>query len=94
MSTRALHLIAYDITRPKRLRRALKAVRAHATGGQKSAHECFLAAAECQELLARLRGIAHPRDDRLLALRLDPRCPPRLLGIARPPIRGSFIIIG
>ncbi len=94
MSSRTLHLIAYDIARPKRLRRALHAVRGYASGGQKSAHECFLSAPERHALLARLRGIAHPRDDRLLAIRLDPRSPPRLLGIARPPLRGSFIIIG
>ncbi|MCC7284390.1 MAG: CRISPR-associated endonuclease Cas2 [Acetobacteraceae bacterium] len=94
MSTRALHLVAYDITRPKRLRRALHAVRAHATGGQKSAHECFLSVPERHALLARLRAIAHPRADRVFALRLDPRSTPRTLGIARPPLRGSFIIIG
>jgi CRISPR-associated protein Cas2 len=94
MSSRALHLVAYDITRPRRLRRALHAVRAHATGGQKSAHECFLSPPERHALLARLRGIAHPRADRLLAIRLDPRSPPRGLGTARPPLKGAFIIIG
>jgi len=33
---RILYLVAYDISHPRRLARALKTVRAYATGGQKS----------------------------------------------------------
>jgi CRISPR-associated protein Cas2 len=39
---RILYLVAYDICHPRRLARALKIVRAYATGGQKSVHECWL----------------------------------------------------
>ncbi len=46
MPQRALHLIAYDVAHPKRLRRALHIVRHHASGGQKSAHECWLTGTE------------------------------------------------
>lgn len=93
MSLRRLYIIAYDISHPKRLRLALHLVRAHACGGQKSVHECHLTEGECALLLHRLRQVIHPRTDRLLALRLDPRMSPRLLGIARPPADGRFLII-
>ena len=33
-------LVAYDISHPRRFAQALKTVRAYATGGQKSMHEC------------------------------------------------------
>ena len=57
MKHRDLCIAAYDVADPKRLRAVLKRVKAHATGGQKSAYECFLTQAERQELLADLRGI-------------------------------------
>jgi CRISPR-associated protein Cas2 len=94
MSTRRLYLVAYDIAHPRRLRRALHTVRAHASGGQKSAHECFLTEGECTALLRSLRKIIRLPADRVLALRLDPRSAPRLLGIARQPRDGRFLIIG
>jgi CRISPR-associated protein Cas2 len=93
MTTRHLHLVAYDVAHPRRLRQALHAVRAHATGGQKSAHECFLSAGERAALLRRLGGLLHPREDALLCLRLDPRAAPRLMGIARPAPAGPLLII-
>jgi CRISPR-associated protein Cas2 len=94
MTTRQLHLVAYDVAHPKRLRRALRAVRAHATGGQKSAHECFLSPGERAALLRRLGDLLHPREDALLCLRLDPRAASRLMGIARPAPAGPLLIIG
>lgn len=93
MTERHLHLVAYDVSHPKRLRRALFAVRAYATGGQKSAHECFLSPGERSALLARLGAVLHPRGDSLLCLRLDPRTRPRLLGRARPAPRGPVLIL-
>ncbi|MCS6891189.1 MAG: CRISPR-associated endonuclease Cas2 [Rhodovarius sp.] len=94
MSMRALHLIAYDVSHPLRLRRALHAARRHATGGQKSAHECWVSTGERRSLLHELRRSLHPRADRMLAIRLDPRLAPRCLGIARPPEAPGFRIIG
>lgn len=93
MPERALFVFAYDIASPNRLRRALHACRAYAVGGQKSAHECFLTEAEHAALLRRLDGLIHPRHDRLIALRLDPRSPPRCLGIARPPHDRRVLIV-
>lgn len=46
MSNRDLYIAAYDISSARRLRAALKLVKGHATGGQKSAYECFLTPAE------------------------------------------------
>lgn len=94
MSDRSLHLVAYDIASPRRLRRALIACRAYAVGGQKSAHECFLTEGERRALLRRLDGVIHPRNDRLLVLGLDPRSPPRCLGLARPPRDSAVLIVG
>jgi CRISPR-associated protein Cas2 len=94
MTRRVLHLVAYDVASRRRLRRALHIVRAHAVGGQKSAHECFLSEAERLALLGRLRRLLHPGADRLIALRLDPRMPQRCLGVAHPPQDAPVLIIG
>ncbi len=70
---RQLHLVAYDVSEPRRLRAALHLTRRYATGGQKSVHECWLTAAEKGRLLADLAQILDEAHDRLLCLRLDPR---------------------
>lgn len=94
MTPRALHLVAYDVAHPRRLARALKAARAHATGGQKSAHECWLNGTERRALVRTMQRVLHPRDDRLLSVALDPRLAPMLLGIALAPEPPGFRIIG
>lgn len=94
MTARALHLLAYDVCHPKRLRRALHVARRWASGGQKSAHECWLSEGERREAVRVLTSVLRPREDRLLILRLDPRLSPRCLGIARPPEAPGFRIIG
>jgi CRISPR-associated protein Cas2 len=91
---RKLFLILYDISCPRRLAQALHAVREHATGGQKSVHECFLDAAELRALRQALRAIVDPGEDSLLFIRLDPRMKPRALGIARPPTDPAFFYVG
>ena len=91
---RTLYLVAYDICDPRRLARALKIVRAYATGGQKSVHECWLLPGELAALKRELgRAIDH-RDDSVLFVRLDPRMKPRILGIARPPADPAFFFVG
>ncbi len=91
---RALFLVMYDIACPRRLVRALRAVREHATGGQKSVHECFLDASELIELRDSLHAIVDPGQDRLLFIRLDPRMKPRTLGIATTPADPAFFYVG
>lgn len=54
MSERRLYLVAYDVANPARLRRVRHIVLDYASGGQKSAYECWLSSGEREELLARV----------------------------------------
>jgi CRISPR-associated protein Cas2 len=92
--SRALYLVAYDIRHPRRLARALKVVRAYATGGQKSVHECWMFPDERARLQQELTAVIDPQEDSVLFIRLDPRLKPRTLGIARPPADPSFFFVG
>jgi CRISPR-associated protein Cas2 len=94
MTDRALYVIAYDISEPRRLRRALITVRAYASGGQKSVHECYLSPSECLQLSRKLHRILHAGTDSLVIIRLDPRARPRCLGIARPPSNARVLYVG
>jgi CRISPR-associated protein Cas2 len=91
---RSLYLVAYDITHPRRLAQALNTVRAYATGGQKSVHECWLEPGELAVLKRDLEAVIDIHDDSVLLVRLDARLNPRTLGIARPPADPSFFFVG
>ena len=91
---RDLYIAAYDITSARRLRTTLKLVKGHATGGQKSAYECFLTAAERRDLLNGVRTVIDPRKDRFLLIRLDPRSRVHTLGIAEEPRDPPFFYCG
>lgn len=92
MVKRALYLMAYDITCPRRRARTLKAIKAHGIGGQKSAHECTLSRRERRDLETALRGILDDTQDRLLVLRLDPRTRVQGLGTAKKPDASWFFV--
>jgi len=94
MSQRILHIAAYDIADPKRLRKALCAVMAYASGGQKSVFECFLTVGERRDLLAAVKDIIDPEEDRFLLLKLDARCRIHVLGKAVLPQDGEFYYVG
>lgn len=94
MHKRLLYLAAYDVADPRRLRLALEAVRAYATGGQKSVHECFLTNAERDALLAEVRGTLDAAEDRFMLVRLDPRSRVSTLGIAAQPADPDFYYVG
>ena len=70
---RHLFIIGYDIASNRRRRKALKAVKGHAIGGQKSVHQCWLTSGDLQQAMATLRGLIEPSTDRVVFLRLDPR---------------------
>lgn len=91
---RQLYIVAYDVSDPRRLRRALATCRAFATGGQKSVHECFLSPAEKSALAAELARIVDRRTDSAVLLRLDPRPRVRCLGLAQPPRDEPFFYFG
>ena len=94
MSGRDLYIAAYDISSAKRLRAALKVVKGYATGGQKSAYECFLTPAERRDLFSSLRAVIDPIEDRVLFIRLDPRSRVHTLGIAQAPQDSPFFYCG
>ena len=94
MGNRDLYIAAYDISSARRLRAALKLVKRHATGGQKSAYECFLSPAERRDLLDDLRRVIKPGEDRVLMIRLDPRSRVHTLGIAVAPQDLPFFYCG
>ena len=84
MTARHLFLIGYDIAHPRRLRQVLRCVQRHALGGQKSFYECRLSTGELQELMAEMRHIIEPTEDRVLFVRLDARSESITLGNAEP----------
>ncbi len=94
MSQRRFYLACYDISDDKRLRGALKLVRAHAVGGQKSAHEVMLSVAERTVLLEEMSYLLDMEEDRFLLITLDPRSRITTLGVAVAPLPQDFFYIG
>lgn len=91
---RHLFIVGYDISSAKRRRRALKAVKGHAIGGQKSLYECWLTAGELQGAMHTLRNLIKPSEDRVVFVRLDPRATLHTLGVAVRPQDGEFFYQG
>jgi CRISPR-associated protein Cas2 len=94
MSKRSLYLAAYDVADPRRLVQALKTVRAYLTGGQKSVHELLLSPLERRELLADMRALLEPAEDRFFLLRLDAQARTYALGRARRPANPQLFYVG
>lgn len=94
MESRPLYIACYDIADNARLRKALHVLRNYATGGQKSAFECYLTEAEKRRLVAEVGEVIEPTEDRFLLLRLDPRQAVRVLGIAEPPADPAYFYVG
>jgi CRISPR-associated protein Cas2 len=91
---RHLLLVGYDISSARRRRRALKAVKGHAIGGQKSLYECWLTSGELQQAMQALRQLIDPTTDRVVFVRLDPRAAMHMLGRAVAPADGDFFYQG
>ena len=89
-----LHIAAYDVTDPKRLRKALDVVKNYASGGQKSVYECFLTEAERVRLIREMEAVIDIHQDRFLLLRLDPRARIITFGIAQPPAEPTLYYVG
>ena len=87
---RRLYLAAYDISDDGRLVRVLAVVRDYPSGGQKSFCECWLAAAEWQQLHREIAAVIDPAVDRFALFPLAPRRPLVTLGVAEPPAAPEF----
>lgn len=94
MTHRTLYIAAYDVSSPRRLREALKLLKGYASGRQKSVFECFLTEAERRELLAGVRGLLDPVEDRFVLVRLDPRGKVRTLGRGVKPVDPPWFYVG
>lgn len=80
-----LFVAAYDVRAPSRLARALRAVRAFASGGQYSAYECWLDRDDIDALEQRMRQELDLREDSFALIPLASRKPVAVLGVALPP---------
>lgn len=91
---RTLYLIAYDIREPKRLRHIGYTIKVFATGGQKSAYECYLTKGELQQLLKQSKAILNSDEDYLLIIKpLTPHLT-KALGKAEVPHLKTFLYFG
>ena len=89
-----LHLVAYDVRHPRRLRAVRRAVTAWAHGGQRSVWECWARHGDRAALLA---AVAEPLDlgrDSLAVFDLPAGGPFIALGRGRAPARPGVVYIG
>lgn len=91
---RNLFLIAYDVRNPRRLRHVHQVLRDFASGGQKSAFECYLTQAERKELLQRVAQEMDAEEDALLLIRLGAVEAVELLGKAVKPMDETYTYLG
>ncbi len=93
MLQRKLHLAAYDVSSPTRLRKVLNVVKDYATGGQKSAYECYLTQKEVKQLLHRVASTLNPDEDRFSCVELKQSKATRVLGKAIKPVNKGYFYI-
>jgi CRISPR-associated protein Cas2 len=89
---RRLYLVCYDIADHKIRHGIHRIVRTYASGGQKSAYECYLSISE-QHTLNKLVGIKLEEGDSFV---IQPIIKPneiRVLGVAIKPINSSFTLV-
>lgn len=91
---RKLFVAAYDVRDPRRLARALRVVRGYASGGQKSAYECWLLPAERQSLLRDMAAVIDLEQDSFAIIPLEPSRPLITLGQAVQPVDPQFFYFG
>jgi CRISPR-associated protein Cas2 len=89
-----LHLVAYDVTCPRRLVRARKAATAWAHGGQRSVWECWASPRDRTALRTAMLAPLDLRQDRLALFDLPAGGPFIALGRGAIPQRASMIYVG
>ena len=92
--SRGLFLVAYDIREPRRLRHMLNVLKDYASGGQKSAFECYLSVAEKRELIGRVQQTMDETEDAFLVVSLAGRDMVSTLGIAVKPTDELYTYLG
>jgi CRISPR-associated protein Cas2 len=93
MDGRHLFLIGYDISDPDRLVKALKLVRCHALGGQKSFYECWLTTQELQQTRDALNRLIDPETDRVVFILLNAGTESLRLGSTPPIDHGNYFLV-
>lgn len=91
---RQLYLVAYDVHQPRRLRHIHQVLKDYASGGQKSAFECYLSAGEQKELLQRVQQLMDDTEDAFLIIRLASRDAVETLGKAIKPVDELYTYLG
>lgn len=94
MAKRKLHITAYDVRDPSRLRRMLYVIKDYATGGQKSAYECYLSKAEHHELIIKVMQTIDLNEDRFACIELRQSNQPKVIGKAILPQDLNYFYIG
>lgn len=94
MTQRSLFLAAYDVADPRRLKLSLELIKGHATGGQKSAYECYLNDTEKYRLLHDICLVLNEEADSFLLIGLDPRSRVFTLGRAVEPADPEHFYLG
>ncbi|MFB4203573.1 CRISPR-associated endoribonuclease Cas2 [wastewater metagenome] len=91
---RKLFLAAYDVRDPKRLAKAVRVVRGYASGGQKSAYECWLTPQERKGLHSEMAAVLDLSEDVFAVIPLEPGKPLATLGQAVRPVDPDFFYFG
>jgi len=94
MSNRTLYIIAYDITKAKRLTKVRHFLKGYSTGGQKSVFECFLTDGELAAVEISISQLINPQKDRIHIFTLDGRSRTHTLGIGVQPKDPAFFYFG
>lgn len=76
-----LHLVAYDITNPKRLRRVAKTCEDYGMRVEYSLFECDLDEERLENMRSAIKDIMDPDEDSLLIYRLCASCVQRIEAI-------------
>ena len=91
---RRLYVAAYDVHERKRLARVRRAVNGYASGGQKSAYECWLTAVECEQLHVDVARVLEPSRDSFALLPVETGQEVVMLGNRHGPMDPDFTYLG
>ena len=91
---RFLFIAAYDIREPRRLAKVLAVIKGYASGGQKSAYECWITLRERQQMTREVAEVMDQTEDSFALIPLHIRKPVAALGAAVEPADPDFYYFG